>query len=145
MEKLPVAPKFDDCGDYSTTVINRNNLSLIDLKMRSTHNTRIADNYMITNTLDATTERRRHGPHGPLLFRVSNKNHGKAEAIPVVLIFFLFQQATILVAATLFEFRKGTRFPVWKASLFTKFINFLLDPAWSWFSREGAAGERVGI
>lgn len=84
-------PEFGDCGDYSTTVIDRNNLSLIDLKMRSTGNVLIAANYMTVNTLhqqqnNAITARMAH-----LLFRVSNKKHGKVEAFPMVLIFFLFQ------------------------------------------------------
>jgi hypothetical protein len=28
------SPKLGDCGDYSTTVITGNNLSLVELKMR---------------------------------------------------------------------------------------------------------------
>jgi hypothetical protein len=48
------SPKFGDCGDYSTTVINCNNLGLFDLKMRSIYGAGIADKYMIASGLAIT-------------------------------------------------------------------------------------------
>lgn len=61
----------------------------------------IVAKYLIQISLHQSTTSRHRRLDSPLLFRVSNKNHGKGGLFWVGLIFFLFQLATILVAATL--------------------------------------------
>ena len=124
MEKRRSA-HLGDFGDYSTKVITGNNLSMFVRKGGLFDWTQTIAKHLITGSLVAAKKwcDKPGEARSPLEFLT--KIWTQLGLINFVVIFFLVQQATIFVAATLIGFHKSTCF---QPSLL-KFTTLLLGPA----------------